>query len=77
MVLTVEGQSHTAEVRVSRLQFIFSVIVILVWTVTVYTAGTVKANKYISVCKSTPWRTEKNGQDVIVCVIVEESKSDD
>lgn len=73
VVLTSNDKGHnSAEIRVGRWQFVLAVIVILVWTITVYTAGMAKAAQYAGQCKSTPFRMERRGKDVIVCVIVEE-----
>ncbi len=72
--LKAKASHKSVKIHMGGAEFILRIIIIIVWTLTVYMAGTVRADQYVGKCKSTPFRMERQGEDVIACVIVVEEK---
>jgi len=68
VILTDGTGYHTAHLTIGWREFAVRLILLLIWTVMVIIVYDVQSTG----CQSTPYRTERWGRTVIVCVIVDE-----
>lgn len=67
--IPIPGENHSADLSVPRNEFLFGVVVIIVWTITAFLVGQGSTGKF---CKDGWYKNMETGKLVKACVYKEE-----